>query len=159
MASEGLTLDQIKVDAHLPDLHYDCTATTVVFGAVATRDLRPMHHDKVFAQERNNVRDIFLNTPNLAHWFERYITDWTGPKGRPGRMKFRMQGSVFAGDHMVFHGKVTEVTTDDKGCGWVGIDVMVEVDGETKTVCAARFAVPTDATDNPWSRKGDDWQP
>ena len=159
MAHEGLTLSQVKIDQDLPDLHYDCSATTVVFGAVATRDLRPMHHDKEFAQNRNGVADIFLNTPNLAHWFERYVTDWTGPKGRPGRMKFKMQGSVFAGDHMVFTGKVKDVSTDEKGCGWVAIDVAVQVGGATRTVCSARFAVPTDASDNPWKRRGDDWQP
>jgi len=159
MAYEGLTLDQVKAGDEIPELHYDCTPTTVVFGAVATRDLRPMHHDKVFAQERNGVRDVFLNTPNLAHWFERYITDWTGPKGRPGRMMFKMRGSVCAGDHMVFSAKVTGVETDDQGCGWVGLNVEVKVEDETQTLCAARVAVPTDGSDNPWSRKGDAWQP
>lgn len=157
--SDGLLLDQISVGDTLPELPYDVSATTVVFGAISTRDIRPMHHDKDFAQNRNGVRDVFLNTPNLAHWFERYVTDWTGPYGRPGRMKFRMQGSVFAGDHMVFQGTVTDVSTDDTGCGWVGIDVSVQVDGKTMTSCQARFAVPTKAGDNPWSRKGDDWQP
>ncbi|MDG2303414.1 MAG: hypothetical protein P8R42_01975 [Candidatus Binatia bacterium] len=158
-ATKNLTLDQVKVGETLPDLPYDVTATTVAFGAIATRDIRPMHHDKDFAQNRNGVKDIFLNTPNLAHWFEKYLTDWTGPKGRPGRMQFRMKGSVFCGDRMVFTGKVTDVSTDDKGCGWVSIDVNVDVEGNTMTSCAARFAVPTNPEDNPWARKGDDWQP
>jgi hypothetical protein len=74
-------------------------------------------------------------------------------------MKFRMQGSVFAGDRMVFKGTVKEVGTDETGCGWVGVDVRVEVDGETKTSCQARFAVPAGPGDNPWTRKGDDWRP
>ena len=103
---QALTIDQVKAGQKLPELPYDCSATTVVLGALATRDWRPMHHDRDFAQNRNRVRDIFLNTPNLAHWFERYLTDWTGPKGRPGRMKFFMRSSVFAGDHMVFQGEV-----------------------------------------------------
>ncbi len=154
-----LTIDQVKAGDSLPDLPYDVSATTVVFGAVATRDIRPMHHDRDFAQKRNGVKDIFLNTPNLAHWFERYVTDWTGPLGRPGRMKFQMQGSVFAGDHMLFRGTVNEVMTDDSGCGWVEIDVRVDVEGETKTSCRARFAIPTAEGDNPWQRKGDDWKP
>jgi len=156
---QDLTLADVKVGDELPELPYDVTATTVVFGALATRDLRPMHHDRDFAQNRSGVKDVFLNTPNLAHWFERYVTDWTGPRGRPGRMKFRMQGSVFAGDRMVFKGTVREVGTDDRGCGWVGVDVRVDVDGETRTACEARFALPTSPGDNPWARKGDDWQP
>ncbi len=88
--------------------HYPVTATTVVLGALAARDWRPMHHDRDFAVHRNGTRDIFLNTPNLAHWFERFVTDWTGPYGRLGRMNFRMLGSIFPGDTMVFEGRVTE---------------------------------------------------
>ena len=86
------------------------TATTVVLGALATRDWRPMHHDKDFAVERNGTRDIFLNTPNQAAWFERFITDWTGPHGRLGRIGFKMKGSVFPGDTMVLRGEVIGVT-------------------------------------------------
>ena len=95
------------------------TATTVVARRDRERDWRPMHHDKDFAVERNGVRDIFINTPHNAAYFERYITDWTGPKGRLGRIQFRMKDSVFPGDRMVFHGKVEKVETDAAGCGWV----------------------------------------
>ena len=72
------------VGTQLPELAYPVTATTVVLGALATRDWRPMHHDKDFAVNRNGTRDIFLNTPNQAAWFERFVTDWTGPYGRLG---------------------------------------------------------------------------
>lgn len=156
---KSLTIDQVKVGDTLPELPYDVTATTVVFGALATRDIRPMHHDRDFAQKRSGVKDIFLNTPNLAHWFERYVTDWTGPRGRPGRMKFLMRGSVFCDEKMVFKGTVKDVTQDETGCGWVSIDVRVDVDGETKTSCEARFALPKGSDDNPWDRKGDLWKP
>ncbi len=53
----------------LPELRYDVTATTVVLGALASRDWRPMHHDKDFATGRNGTQDIFMNTPNQAAWF------------------------------------------------------------------------------------------
>ena len=72
----------VAVGDELSDLAYPVTATTVVLGALATRDWRPMHHDKDFAVHRNGTRDIFLNTPNQAAWFERFVTDWTGPYGR-----------------------------------------------------------------------------
>ncbi|NQZ97983.1 MAG: hypothetical protein HRU01_15850 [Myxococcales bacterium] len=153
------SLDQIKVGDELPEFPYDVSATTVVLGALATRDCRPMHHDVDFAVNHNGVRNIFLNTPNLAHWFERYITDWTGPKGRPGRMNFKMRGSVFADDHMVFRGVVDDVSQDEHGCGWVTIKVEVNVEGNTMTACDARFAVPTGEVENPWSLRGDAWQP
>jgi hypothetical protein len=68
-----------------------------------------MHHDKDFAVERNGLKNIFINTPNNAAWFERYITDWTGPKGRIGRIIFQMKASVYPGDTMVLSGQVKQV--------------------------------------------------
>ena len=154
-----LTLDAIRAGDALPSLSYDVTTTTVVLGALASRDWRPMHHDKDFAINRNGTRDIFLNTPNQAAWFERYLTDWTGPTGRLGRTTFRMKGSVFPGDTMVITGVVREATVDDIGCGWATVDVALSVDGEERTTCAARIAVPTTPDDNPWARRGARWQP
>ena len=89
--TKNLVLGDLKAGDELPPLGYDVTATTVVLGALATRDWRPMHHDYDFAVNRNGVKNIFINTPNQAAWFERYLTDWTGPKGRMGRIRFRMK--------------------------------------------------------------------
>jgi len=157
--SATLTLDQVKVGDELPELSYDVTATTVVLGALAMRDWRPMHHDYKFATERNGVQDIFLNTPNQAQWFERFLTDWTGPTGRVGRMEFRMKASVFPDSTMVLRGTVTSVETDDTGCGWVGVDVALTVGDKVCTTCAVRVAVPTTPDDNPWARRAARWQP
>jgi len=143
----------------LETLTVPVTATTVVLGALATRDWRPMHHDKDFAVNRNGTRDIFLNTPNEAAWFERYVTDWTGPHGRLGRVTFRMLDSVFPGDTMVLAGVVSEVSVDDAGCGWIGLDLTMSVDGDVKSTCAARVAVPVADDDNPWRRRLDQWKP
>jgi MaoC like domain len=150
---------QVAVGDAVPELDYDVSATTVVLGALATRDWRPMHHDKDFAVERNGTQDIFLNTPNQAAWFERYLTDWTGPHGRLGRVTFRMKGSVFPGDRMIFTGVVESTEVDAAGCGFVTVAVTLAVGGDTKTTCAARIALPLTNDDNPWARRGDDWRP
>ena len=155
----SLTIDRVVIGQALPPLRYEVTSTTVVLGALATRDWRPMHHDYHFAVERNGTRDIFLNTPNQAAWFERYLTDWSGPKGRLGRMRFRMRGSVFPGDLMVITGTVTKLEVDDTGCGWAEVDVALSVAEETKTECLARVALPADDGDNPWARRGERWRP
>jgi len=155
----GLTLTDIEVGQRVPPLVYGVSATTIVLGALASRDWRPMHHDHDFAVHRNGTRDIFMNTPNQAAWFERYLTDWTGPKGRLGRMKFRMKDSVFPGDTMVLEATVTAVDTDDTGCGWVALDVTLRVGDRVCTECSARVAVPVDDNDNPWRRRGDQWRP
>jgi acyl dehydratase len=152
-------LDDVSKGDTLPTLEYDVTATTIVLGALAARDWRPMHHDHDFAVNRNGTQDIFMNTPNQAAWFERYITDWTGPLGRLGRMKFRMKGSVFPGDTMALDATVERVEADDTGCGWVELLVSLTVAGDLKTDCTARVAIPTDTDDNPWRRRGDQWKP
>ncbi|MEZ5239119.1 MAG: MaoC/PaaZ C-terminal domain-containing protein [Microthrixaceae bacterium] len=169
--SARVLLGDVAVGDELPELSVEVTPTTVVLGALASRDWRPMHHDFKFATERNGVRDIFLNTPNQAAWIERYVTDWTGPSGRLGQMTFRMRDSVFPGDTMTFSGTVTSTGTDDTGCGWVGLEITLTAGtattgGETgpgeprvATTCTARVAVPTDEADNPWARRGDDWKP
>lgn len=158
-----MTLADVAVGDRLAPLDHPVTATTVVLGALATRDWRPMHHDVDFAVNRNGTTDIFLNTPNQQAWFERYVTDWTGPRGRLGRLRFRMRDSVFPGDTMTFTGTVESVTTDTTGCGWMELAVELHAEGRQPhrlcTHCRARVAVPTNPADNPWARRGDQWDP
>ncbi len=146
--------DTVSVGDVLPELSYPVTATTVVLGALAARDWRPMHHDKDFAVNRNGTRDIFVNTPNLASWFERFITDWTGPYGRLQRVTFRMLGSIFPGDTMVFRGTVTDTGVDDTGCGWVAIDISVSVDDDAKTTCTGPRGAARDRGRQPLGPQG-----
>jgi len=54
---------------------------------------------------------------------------------------------------------VSEVTLDDTGCGWVGLDITLSVEGDVKSTCNARVALPVDDDDNPWHRRGDRWKP
>jgi len=158
-AHRSLTLDKVAPGDTLPALTHEVSATSVILGALASRDWRPMHHDRDFAQQRNGTRDIFMNTPNQAAWLERFITDWAGPKARIGRYKFRMGDSICPGDTMVFTGEVEAVATDDAGCGWVSLGIRLSVGDAVKTRFTARVALPVDDDDNPWGRKGERWRP
>ncbi len=166
-APAPVLFDSVAVGDALPELSVEVTPTTVVLGALASRDWRPMHHDFKFATERNGVADIFLNTPNQAAWFERYVTDWAGPRARLGRMTFRMKTSIFPGDRMDFAGTVRDVGTDEVGQGWATLEVAltaIATDGRDPTprvasTCTVRVALPAHAADNPWSRRGDQWVP
>lgn len=157
--ADGIILAQVRPGQELPTLVQEVSPTTVVLGALATRDWRPMHHDSRFAVERQGVRDIFLNTPNQAAWFERFLTDWTGPKGRLGRMRFRMADPVFAGDMMVLSGTVRSAQVDALGCGWVTVEMAMRVGERLCTTCEARIAVPVGPDDNPWERRAGRWVP
>ena len=54
---------------------------------------------------------------------------------------------------------VTSTEVDEVGCGWVDLDVAVEVHGAADTPCLVRVALPIDSDDNPWRRHGDRWRP
>jgi hypothetical protein len=154
-----LTADQIEKGVELPPLAVQVSATTVVLGAMASRDWRPLHHDRDFAIQRIGAKDIFLNAPTQAAFFKRYLTDWSGPRGRIGRMRFRMRDSVYPGDTMVFRGLVEKVETDARGCSWAEVALTLRVGEQIRTSCQARIALPSHPGDNPWSRYGDDWKP
>jgi hypothetical protein len=157
--SSGLTTARLRVGDRLPSLALDVSATTIILGALASRDWRPMHHDRDFAQQRNGMRDIFMNTPNQAAWFERYLTDWTGPKGRLARIRFRMRDSVFVGDRMEMNGVVEKLETDEAGCAFADVALTLTASGRLATECSARIALPRNGDDNPWLRKGEQWRP
>ena len=157
--TKSIAFGDVKAGDTLPELTYPVTATTVVLGALAARDWRPMHHDYDFAVNRNGTKDIFLNTPNQAAWFERFLTDWSGPTGRLGRLRFKMRKPIFPGDTMVLEGTVRTVNVDDVGCGWVELDLTIRVGDVTCTESEAKVAIPTSPDDNPWQRHGDDWRP
>ncbi len=154
-----LTIDQVKAGEALPELGYDVTATTVVLGALASRDWRPMHHDRDFAQIRNGMRDIFLNTPNQAAWFERYLTDWTGPYGRLGRMKFRMKRFGLPGrSHGVPRTRGRRRHRRHR-LRLGGPHRRAQRRRRLCTECTARIALPAATGDNPWTRRGERWKP
>jgi acyl dehydratase len=158
MAAALLTKN-VSVGEELPVLEKAVKPVTVVLGAMASRDWRPQHHDFKFATENNGLQDIFMNTPNLAAWFERYVTDWTGPKGRIGRIKFRMKDSIFPGDTMRFAGKVTQVEAAGNDVSWVNVSIELTAGEKNCVSCEARVAVPDTADANPWTLKGDGWKP
>jgi acyl dehydratase len=155
----SLTFEKVSFGEKLPVLELNVTARTVVMGASSSRDWQPQHHDHAWATTRAGTKDIFLNTPNQAGFIERYLTDWTGPHGRLGRMKFRMRRPVYPGETLVFSGTVRGTAVDEMGCAWVDVDIELTVGGEVATEASARLAIPKDADDNPWRRANDDWRP
>ena len=150
---------EVAVGESLPRLSMDMHTTRIVAGALASRDYTPLHHDFHYATEQAGHPDIFMNTFHQAALFERLLGDWSGPRGRLGRMKFKMSASVYAGDRVTVDGTVTAREVDARGCGWVTLDLRIAVDDRTCTGCEARYALPISAQDNPWRRRDEDWQP
>ena len=157
--AETITAGDVQAGTKLPTLEVPISARTVIMGASASRDWQPQHHDHAWAVERAGTRDIFLNTPTQAGWIEKYLTDWTGPRGRLGRLRFRMRRSVYPGQTLVFKGVVGEANVDEAGTTWADLDIELTVDGETVTECGARIAIPTNDADNPWAKDAGSWKP
>lgn len=152
-----LTVADVAVGQSLPVLEHEVTASTVVLGALASRDYRPMHHDRSFAMERNGVRDIFMNTPTQAGWFARYISDWSGG-ARLGGMRFRMVEPIFPGQLMRFTGAVTHIAEPGDEFAWAELEVAITVHGTCKSTCAATVAVPVSTEVDVWRLRGDEWR-
>jgi len=134
-------------------------ATLVVAGAIATRDFSPLHHDAAYAREQAGHRDVFLNTPTQLALIERYLTATLGAEARIGRLRSRMTAPVYAGAVLSIAGSVRDTLIDTHGCGWLQLDVVLSADAAPATRCEARVAVPVGDDDDPWRRRGTEWQP
>ena len=144
----------------LPDLAYDVTATTVVLGALAARDWRPMHHDYDFAVNRNGTQDIFLNTPEpgrvvraLPHRLDR--ADRAGSAGCASGCGSRCSPAT----RWCSPASSRDVSADDTGCGWVELDLTLRVGDVTCTESEAQVALPTVTRRQPVAPPRRRWSP
>lgn len=159
LSSADLRFGDVSVGERPPEIVKEVSTTTVVLGALSTRDWRPMHHDRDFAVHQNGADDIFMNTPTIAAWLERAVTDWTGPKGRLGRLRFAIQDSIYPGQTMAISGEVRHLSVDAAGCGWALLQLTIKQRDRLCVSATARVALPLDGDDNPWTRRGPCWIP
>ena len=88
-ASEGPTFFDVSVGDELPVLELPITRTLIVSGAIASRDYQDVHHDQVLAKARGS-KDIFMNILTTNGLVGRYVTDWSGPRGRLAEIDIRL---------------------------------------------------------------------
>jgi acyl dehydratase len=91
----------------LPAATREITRTTIVATAIATRDFTPVHHDHEAAQE-NGAKDIFLNILSTGGFVQKFLTDWSGPRGGVKKMAINLGATVFPGDTLTSGGKITK---------------------------------------------------
>ena len=91
----------------LPELVVDVTPTFVIAAAVATRDFQDVHHDRDRAVERGG-KDIFVNILTTTGLVQRYVTDWAGPEAMVRKIAIRLGVPCYAGDKLIFSGKVIQ---------------------------------------------------
>ena len=70
-----------------------------------------------------------------------------------------MRAPVYAGDTLAISGRVLEKQRDESDCGWITLQLLLSVGEAVCTDCELRCALPVSADDNPWRRRGQEWQP
>ncbi len=105
MITKPIYWEGIEEGEQLPMLIKEVTATTVIYGALASRDFMPVHHDRDFAQKQG-MKDIFMNSPITGGWISRYLTDWTGPEAALKKISMQFGRPCHPGDRLSWSGKV-----------------------------------------------------
>jgi hypothetical protein len=100
------------IGTELPELRIDVTPTFVVSTAIATRDYQDVHHDKDAAVARGS-KGIFLNILTDTGLVQRFVTDWAGPSARVRGIALRLGVPCYAGETLVFTGKVVSLDGDE----------------------------------------------
>jgi acyl dehydratase len=101
----------IAVGDRLPDLVVHMDATWIVAGAIASRDLMPVHHDRDYANQQG-APDIFMNILSDTGWCSRFLTDWAGPDAMITRLAIRLGVPLFPGHTLTYSGSVRSVARE-----------------------------------------------
>jgi acyl dehydratase len=123
-AVRSLAFSDVAIGDELPTLVLPITRTLIVAGALASRDYQDVHHDAELAQERGS-KDIFMNILTTNGLVGRYITDWSGPRGRLSEVDIRLGAPNYPGATMTLTGSVTakEPAAADSASGLVTVSI------------------------------------
>ena len=105
--------DDITVGAELPALTVPVTVALVAGGGIATRDYFPGHHDLEAARELGSPH-IFMNILTTNGLVQRFIDDWSGPKGHMRDLKIKLGAPNYPGDSMTISGAITDKRDSDR---------------------------------------------
>ena len=130
--SRTLGYDEVRVGDELPTLEVPISATTIVAGAIASRDYQDVHHDRELAVRRGS-KDIFMNILTTNGWVGRFVTDWAGPEALLRCVDIVLGAPNYPGDVMRLSGRVTAkqdgvVTLSVRGANGLGDHVKGSVE-------------------------------
>jgi acyl dehydratase len=105
MTTSTRQLRDVKVGDALPEVAVRITTTTIVGGALASRDFTPVHHDKAAAQAQG-LADVIMNTLTTNGFVSRYVTDWAGPDAIVRGIAIKLGVPNYPGETMTMTGSV-----------------------------------------------------
>ncbi len=143
MATKQPYFEDIEEGAKLPAVEYGpVSMTTIVKFAGASGDFAPIHHDVEVAKRRGLPGPIIM-APLKAAYLERFIIDWTGPKGVLRELDMQMRGMDLVGSSLIVGGIVSKkYVKEGKHC--VECDLWIEnkESGERTTTAKALLHLP-----------------
>lgn len=149
----------LKVGLPLPDVVVPVTRKMIIMGATASRDWQPQHHDPEHARNAG-LPDIIMNNYTQAGLISRYVTDWSGPEGRIGRLRFAMRRPICPAADVHFSGMIVDVASHGYPLCWVEVDIELKCQDRVVTTATARLALPREpGAPSPWRCSPADWKP
>jgi acyl dehydratase len=104
-----LAWDSIAVGDEVSPMEVPVTTTSIVAGAIASRDFMPVHHDRDFANSQGS-KDIFMNILTTNGLCVKFLHDWAGPEAMVKKLSIRLGVPAYPNDPLRFTGTVTDKT-------------------------------------------------
>jgi uncharacterized OB-fold protein len=100
-----LCFEEVEVGQDLPPWSIPITTTSIVAGAIASRDYQDVHHDPELARLRGSP-DIFMNILTTSGLCGCYLSDWAGPEALMRSLAIRLGAPNYPHDTMTMSGSV-----------------------------------------------------
>ncbi len=104
--TDTLAWNSVNVGDDVTTMDVPVTTTTIVAGAIASRDYMPVHHDRDFANSQGS-KDIFLNILTTNGLCVKFLHDWAGPEAMVKKLSIRLGVPAYPNDPLRFTGTVT----------------------------------------------------
>ena len=101
-----LKWEDIDVGHEVTPLKIPITTTTIVAGAIATRDFMPVHHDRDYANKQGSP-NVFMNILTTNGLCVRFLNNWAGPEAMVKNLSIRLGVPCVPDDPRHFTGNVT----------------------------------------------------
>jgi acyl dehydratase len=110
----------IEVGDEVTPLEIAVTTTTIVAGAIASRDFMPVHHDRDYANKQGSP-NLFMNILTSNGYCVRFLTGWAGPEAMVTKLAIRLGVPSFPDDPLRFTGSVTGKTEGANGENFIEV--------------------------------------
>ncbi|MEB4209736.1 acyl dehydratase [Mycobacterium sp. 94-17] len=96
----------------LPELTVQIDNRRMFFFAAAVYNGHRIHYDHTWTTQQEGYPNLIVQGHLQSGLLARVVTDWAGPGGRVEKFNVQNRGAAFAGDTLVFGGRVESVMSE-----------------------------------------------